>query len=233
MTDDPVTAGLGGLVADLDLSVAVVAQRMTRGRIATLLAFDGLSITALAATPDDLPAACPRRAPHIAVVAWDVCGDAPAGALRRLRHELVRTRVVVVLGPERREHLLSALDAGVDAVVLTSRMSTTLCPTVRAVFAGQACVPRELRRRLERPVLSDREKQVLGMVAAGLTNAEIAERLYLAESTVKGHLSSAFAKLGVHTRREATALVLDAEARLGMGLVAVAHADEPTMNGGS
>jgi DNA-binding NarL/FixJ family response regulator len=166
-------------------------------------------------------------------VSWDACGPSPAHELRQLRHDLVRTRVVVVLGPERREHLLRALEAGVDAVVLESRLATTLGPTIHAVVAGQACVPRELRRRLERPVLSGREKQVLAMVAAGFTNVEIADRLYLAESTVKGHLSSAFAKLGVHTRREATALVLDAEARLGVGLLAVERppAPEPVMNG--
>jgi hypothetical protein len=50
---------------------------------------------------------------------------------------------------------------------------------------------------------------VLGQVAAGLTNSEIAESLFLSESTVKSHLSSAFAKLGVRSRKEAAALVLD------------------------
>jgi DNA-binding NarL/FixJ family response regulator len=233
MTDATGFPGLGGLCSDADLGVAVVADRMTRARIAAQLAAEGISVSALASTPGALTDACPRRAPHVAVVAWDACGETPVTTLRQLRHEFVRTRVVVVLGPERREHLLHALDAGVDAVVLASRLATTLGPTIRAVLAGQACVPRELRRRLERPVLSAREKQVLAMVATGFTNGEIAERLFLAESTVKGHLSSAFAKLGVRTRREATALALDAESRLGISLIAVARAPESAVNGGA
>jgi predicted transcriptional regulator len=57
-------------------------------------------------------------------------------------------------------------------------------------------------------------------VAAGLTNGEIADSLFLSESTVKSHLSSAFAKLGVRSRKEAAALVLDPEQGLGAGLLA-------------
>jgi DNA-binding CsgD family transcriptional regulator len=56
-----------------------------------------------------------------------------------------------------------------------------------------------------------REKQVLQLVADGLTNAEIACRLFLSESTVKSHLSSSFRKLGVSSRSEAAAVVLDAD----------------------
>ena len=88
-------------------------------------------------------------------------------------------------------------------------------------------LPRELRRQFNRPALSGRKRQVVGMVAAGYTNAEIADALYLAESTVKGHLASAFNKLGVHTREEAAALVHDHEAdRLGIPLVVIQGPDE-------
>ena len=57
--------------------------------------------------------------------------------------------------------------------------------------------------------LTNREKQILGLVVGGLTNAQIARELYLAESTVKSHLSSAFMKLGVSSRNEAVAVILD------------------------
>ena len=59
---------------------------------------------------------------------------------------------------------------------------------------------------------------MLDHVAAGLTNSEIAESLFLSESTVKSHLSSAFAKLGVRSRREAAALVLDPDQGPAMAL---------------
>jgi DNA-binding NarL/FixJ family response regulator len=232
MRHDLIGNPLGGLVSDIDVSVAVAADDATSRRIATLLAHEGLTVTARATGPRRLPDACLNRPPHVAVVAWKACGPEPAAAVRHVRRALSRSRVVVVIGDNRRQDMRSAVDAGADAVVLESRLAATLAATIRAVIAGQACVPRELRRQFERPLLSPRERQVLGMVAAGLGNADIAKKLYLAESTVKGHLSSAFSKLGIHSRREASALVRDPEAHLGIDLPAVPPAPQATGNGG-
>ncbi|MGI8730479.1 MAG: helix-turn-helix domain-containing protein, partial [Solirubrobacteraceae bacterium] len=79
---------------------------------------------------------------------------------------------------------------------------------------------------IDRPTLSGREKQVLSMVVMGLSNKVIAARLFLAESTVKCHLSSAFSKLGVRSRNEAADLILHSGAELGLGPIAAfaAHA---------
>ena len=67
---------------------------------------------------------------------------------------------------------------------------------------------------VEAPALSYREKQILALAINGLSNSQIAGRLYLAESTVKSHLSSAFRRLGVRSRREAAAFVLGADEAL-------------------
>ena len=72
-----------------------------------------------------------------------------------------------------------------------------------------------MRASVERPTFSHRERQVLTFVSRGLTNAEIADELFLAESTIKSHLSSAFAKFGVRSRREAAALFLELEQATG------------------
>jgi DNA-binding NarL/FixJ family response regulator len=69
-----------------------------------------------------------------------------------------------------------------------------------------------------RPPLSHREKQALNLLLLGLTNAEIARRLYLAESTVKCHLTSIFSKLGVRSRNEAIAHALDRQRGLGLSM---------------
>jgi DNA-binding CsgD family transcriptional regulator len=79
-----------------------------------------------------------------------------------------------------------------------------------------------LRAPLESEALSMREKQILGMVVMGFTNADIAAELFVAESTVKSHLSSAYTKLGVSSRREATTLILDPTQGLGPGIFAIA-----------
>jgi DNA-binding NarL/FixJ family response regulator len=104
-----------------------------------------------------------------------------------------------------------ALDAGADGVVFESELESTLSVAVRAVASGQSVVPRKLRASVERPAFSHRERQVLSFVSRGLTNAQIAEKLFLSESTIKSHLSSAFSKFGVRSRKEAAALFLELE----------------------
>jgi len=118
-----------------------------------------------------------------------------------------------------------ALDQGADGVVAADRLESALGPTVLAVAAGQAVFPRELHTVAWGPLLSRREKQILAMVVMGFTNAEIAGRLFIADSTVKSHLSSAFRKLGVRSRNEATHLILDPEHGLGTGILAISQED--------
>jgi DNA-binding NarL/FixJ family response regulator len=92
---------------------------------------------------------------------------------------------------------------------------------VVAVAAGQIVIPRSLRAAVAKPVLTTREKQILALVVMGLSNREIADQLFLAESTVKSHLFSAFRRLGVRTRKEASALILDAQQGLGTGILTI------------
>ena len=66
-----------------------------------------------------------------------------------------------------------------------------------------------LRNAADRPALSYREREVLRRAIAGKSNSEIAEELFLAQSTVKSHLSSAYRKLGAGGREEASSLILD------------------------
>lgn len=113
------------------------------------------------------------------------------------------------------------LAAGVDGVVLEADLEGVLATTVRAVCAGQIVVPRKFRQGADKPILSSREKQVLGMVVLGFSNAEIAARLFVAESTVKTHLHSSFKKLGVRSRNEAAARIVDPAGNLGTGILTI------------
>ena len=64
------------------------------------------------------------------------------------------------------------------------------------------------------------------MVVLGFSNSEIAAKLYVSDSTVKSHLTSAFSKLGVRSRNEATAMILDLDSGLGTGILAISEEHE-------
>ncbi|HET9591384.1 MAG TPA: response regulator transcription factor, partial [Solirubrobacterales bacterium] len=141
--------------------------------------------------------------------------------LRRLRREQTKAPIIVIAPPATGTSVRRALDAGADAIVFEPEIESTLAVTALAVACGQAVVPRKLRASIERPAFSHRERQVLALVAKGLTNSEIAEQMLLAQSTVKSHLSSAFTKLGIRSRKEVTALLLDPEQASRVGLAGV------------
>jgi DNA-binding NarL/FixJ family response regulator len=142
----------------------------------------------------------------IIVLACNVDAPREMASLRRLRREMRQPVIVAISPPATGTGVRRALDAGADALVFEPELELTLATTVRAVAIGQSVVPRKVRASVERPVLSHREQQVLVLVRNGLTNAEIAKRLFLAESTIKSHLSSIFTKFGVRSRKEVAAL---------------------------
>jgi DNA-binding NarL/FixJ family response regulator len=152
----------------------------------------------------------------VALVFADAAGEA-AAAVRAARPR----PVVAVLETIDRRSVAALLRADVAGIVRVTELDRALGPTIDAVCNGQLCVPREFAAQATQPQLSTREKQILGMVVLGFANVEIAQQLVIAESTVKTHLNSAFRKLGVRTRGEATALILDPENGLGTGILTI------------
>ncbi|HTX10965.1 MAG TPA: response regulator transcription factor [Solirubrobacteraceae bacterium] len=140
---------------------------------------------------------------------------------KELKRDVPDLLIVAVCESADRRAVRRLLDGGIDGFVFADQLEEALGPTVAAVFAGQMVVPRDLRDSVDRPSLSTRERQILAMVVMGLTNQEIGARMFLAESTVKSHLSSAYTKLGVRSRNEAVAVILDRPDSLGTGIAAV------------
>jgi DNA-binding NarL/FixJ family response regulator len=159
------------------------------------------------------------QAPEVLVL-WSGRGITARDALlARLRGRLTATRLVVVGPRDAASSVRSALEAGADGMVFEHEVDRALVPTIQCVLVGQVAVPAVHRRDIGTPSFTAREKQVLGMVVLGLTNKEIGARLFLADSTVKSHLSSVFTKLGVRSRHEAATLILDPSSKLGLGIL--------------
>jgi DNA-binding NarL/FixJ family response regulator len=181
------------------LFVEVEADGSLRPRILAALYADDLVVVDNGAS----------QAANILVIALDLSQPIP---LRRLRTTLSKSsaeRVLAVsptcgpLGARR------AVRAGADSLVLEHELEDALAPAVRAVAVGLSVLPAVLRNDADRLALSHREREVLRLAIEGLTNSEIAAELFLAESTVKSHLSSAYRKLGADGRSGAASLILD------------------------
>jgi len=143
-----------------------------------------------------------------------ICGSADTEAVR----------VLILTTFDLDEYVYAALRAGASGFLLKDTPPTDLLAGIRVVAAGDALLAPSVTRQLigefarrpesDRPppatleVLTDREREVLALVARGWSNAEIAERLYLSPNTVKVHVGNVFAKLGVPNRAAATEFAL-------------------------
>jgi DNA-binding NarL/FixJ family response regulator len=147
-------------------------------------------------------------------------------AVKAIAEELPDARILAVMPTESRSALLRrTLVAGASGIVLEADLERALVVSARALLLGQMSVPTRLARQIAPKPLSHREKQIVALVVRGLTNREIANELYLAESTIKTHLSSAFRKLDARSRAEAVARIQDPEN--GYGIAILASIDQP------
>jgi DNA-binding NarL/FixJ family response regulator len=199
---------------------ALIAPEGPRERIAASLRAQALEIVVSESVEALVAEGDPQGISAIVIWAQDTI-SAPTRLVEPLAQGFPDTPIVLVCAGIQRWEVRSALAAGAAGVVLDDDLDGALPACLQAVQAGQTCVPRGHWRQIEPPPLSAREKQILGLLVMGYTNGQIAAQLFLAESTVKSHLSSAFGKLGVRSRNEAVSLILDPERGLGMGILAL------------
>jgi DNA-binding NarL/FixJ family response regulator len=140
-------------------------------------------------------------------------------ATRQIRAEHPDTSVVVLTTFADDEHILAALQAGALGYLTKDAGRVQIAQAIRAAAAGQSVLDPQVQQRLlaaavqggaAEPAptpavdgLTARETEVLSLIAAGLSNREIAQRLYVTEVTVKSHINRLFAKIGVRDRAQA------------------------------
>jgi DNA-binding NarL/FixJ family response regulator len=147
-------------------------------------------------------------------------------ATRRLMRAGAEARVLILTTFDLDEYVYEALRAGASGFLLKDVQPAQLVDAVRVVARGEALLAPAVTRRLldrfahalpgprepppELTELTDREREVLALLASGLSNAELAERLVLSETTIKTHVSSILRKLGVRDRVQAVILAYQA-----------------------
>lgn len=137
--------------------------------------------------------------------------------LKQIHDEHLPTRVVLLTASMDDDEVVQAMEHGLWGLVLKEAAAVSLVDCVRKVVRGeraldQSLIVRALDRMLERQnglrhaaeVLSRREAEIVKMVASGMRNKEIANKLFIGEGTVKTHLHAIYKKLGVHGRVELT-----------------------------
>ena len=228
--EDDRLASLNGAAAHAVLAASsparvalCVSDEAIRSRIEEVLDEAGHEIVDVSSSLEGLIAAAPLTDPHLVVLVSAFEPFGTSSEIRLLRAQLGDIPLVIVasgsLGRAARKLVLSQADGLVQA----SELESALAAGISCALADQLCVPSSLREALAAPVFSYREKQVLELVLGGLTNGEIAARLYLSESTVKSHLASSFRKLGVSSRTEAAKRVLDPDSGLDLALQPVSE----------
>jgi DNA-binding NarL/FixJ family response regulator len=189
---------------------------MRAGFKAVLEATGNIDVVAEAGTGEEAVQAAAEQMPDVVLMDIRMPGMDGIEATRRLRRQ--RVLILTTFGLD--EYILDALRAGASGFLLKDAPTQEVIAAVRAVAAGDAVlsasVTRQLldqvARRLPAPItrepdaaqaLTDREQEVLRMLATGLTNAEIAEALTVSEPTVKTHVSHILSKLDLRDRVQA------------------------------
>jgi len=133
-------------------------------------------------------------------------------AILKIRGEFPQARILVLTMHRGDALATRALRAGAAGFVVKTALRQELIEAMREVHAGRRYVPVgvavEIAKHIGDEVLSEREIQVLRLVADGVANRQIASKLTMSEDTVKGHLKRIFAKLEAHDRAQAVAIAL-------------------------
>jgi len=143
------------------------------------------------------------------------------GALQTLQHTGSKARVIILTASEDKNEFVQAMKLGCSGIVLKQTSADLIVKSIRKVHSGEiwldshttAAVMRQFAspaeiaaagggRVRERSPLSTREREIVGLVAQGFKNKEMAEKMFISEQTVKNHLHNIFDKLGVSDRLE-------------------------------
>jgi len=182
-----------------------------------LLLFDDIELVAQADSGAEAVRLCEEAQPDVVLMDLIMPGMDGAAATREILRRCPTTRVLVLTSFTDEALIESALSAGAIGYLLKSISGDQLAAAIRGASVGRPTLAPEAAEALMRWVaapgslgkdLTARERQVLTLLADGLTNIEIAVRLVVSPSTIKSHVSSIITKLGASSRTEAATIAV-------------------------
>ncbi|MFD3736326.1 response regulator [Streptomyces sp. NPDC058632] len=188
-----------------------------------------ITVVGEAATVEQALVRVPALRPDVAVLDVRLPDGDGVTVCRELRSTLPDLACLMLTSFDDEEALLDSIMAGASGYVLKQIQGSDLVAAVRTVASGQSLLdPSATTRLMARlrqeqepeekkdalPGLTEREREILALIGEGLTNRQIGQRLYLAEKTVKNHISRLLAKLGVERRIQAAVIATQAQDRL-------------------
>src|SRR5699024_11021996 len=200
-------------VKPIDVMIIDDHEVVRRGIAEVVDRADGMHVVAEAGSVDEGVRRAVLVQPEVLLVDLQLPDGTGIDLMRRLKDELPKARCVVLTSFNDDEALGEALDAGAKAYLLKSVRGAEIADVVRAVAAGRTLLDeRTVTRRRESsddPTLdlTPSEHRVLELIGDGLANKEIAERLDVAEKTVKNHITSLLSKMGMQRRTQVAAWV--------------------------
>lgn len=177
---------------------------------------DDIEVVGEAANGEEAVSKAAALGPDVVLMDLRMPGLDGVSAIRRMAELELEARVLVLTTYDTDRDVLPAIEAGATGYLLKDSPRDEVLRAVRAAARGETVLAPSVGARLldqvRRPVrekLSERELEVLSMVAGGASNRDLAERLFISEATVKSHLVHIYAKLGVNDRAAAVGAAFD------------------------
>lgn len=195
-----------------------------RGLIAMLESYEDIEVVGEAGSADEGVRRTGLDDPNVVVMDVRMQDKSGVEGCREIRARFPDVKVMMLTSYADEEALMASIMAGASGYVLKRIKGTELVDNIRKVADGQSLLDPSMVERLfdrlrtgkkEDPLLgqlTDQERVLIGHIAEGLTNRQIAETMFLAEKTVKNYVSSILTKMGMSNRSEAAAYVARLEA---------------------